>query len=147
MPLQILHQDITTIECDIIVNPTDSCYSGGGGTDAAIHRAAGKELAEACRKLPPLPQGTVVPTPAFRLPAKTILHTFGPVWKNGKQNEAVILRSCYVNALIEAGRLGAESIAFPLISSGTFRFPKDKVLKIATDAISDFLLTSDREIL
>lgn len=145
MPLQIINRDITTVKCDVIVNPTDCCFSGRGGTDLAIHRAAGKKLDAACAELEPIDSGEIAVTPAFDLPAKYLIHTMGPIWEGGEQNEAVLLRSSYINALVKAKRLGAESIAFPLISSGTFGFPKDKVLRIAIDAISDFLFTTDGE--
>lgn len=146
MPLQIINKDITTMACDAIVNPTDCLFSGGGGTDLAIHTVAGAELDEACAQLEPIDFGAVAVTGGFGLPCKYIIHTMGPIWEGGAQNETMLLRSCYVNALIKAKRLGAESIAFPLISSGTFGFPKDKVLRIAIDAISDFLFTVDSEI-
>ena len=145
MPLQIIHRDITTINCDVIVNPTDCRYSGSGGTDLAIHRAAGQELNRACRELPSLNPGEVSTTPGFNLPCRYIIHTVGPVWEGGDKNETTLLRSCYTNALIKAKRLGVKSIAFPLISSGTFRFPKDKVLRIATEAIADFLFAIDSD--
>lgn len=146
MPLQIIHRDITTIKCDAIVNPTDRFYSGGGGTDAQIHRGAGSEMDEACSRLKPLEVGEVEVTPGFGLPTKQVIHTVGPVWKNGVENETMLLRSCYMNALVKAKRMGCGSIAFPLISSGTFGFPKDRVLRIAIDAISDFLFTVDEDI-
>lgn len=146
MPLQIIHRDITTMQCDAIVNPSDCMFSGSGGTDLAIHMAAGKALDDACAELSPIDFGEVAVTRGFGLPCKYIIHTMGPVWTGGEQNEAMLLRSCYVNALIKAKRLGAKSIAFPLISSGAFGFPKDRVLRIAIDAISDFLFTVDSDI-
>ena len=139
MPLQIVQQDITKIRCDVIVNPTDSIFSGSGGTDLAIHEAAGSELAQACAKLDALDYGEAAATPGFGLDCSFIIHTFGPVWEGGGSCESTLLRSCYLNALILAIKLNAESIAFPLISSGTFGFPKDRVLRIAMEAISDFL--------
>ena len=145
MPLKIIHEDITKIPCDVIVNPTDSSYSGDGGADMAIHQAAGPKLAEACQRLKPLSFGAVNHTPGFNLPCKYVIHTMGPIWFNGQMCESVLLRSCYLNALLLADELKAESIAFPLISSGAFGFPKDKVLKIAIDAITDFLFASERE--
>ena len=143
MPLQIINQDITKIHCDAVVNPTDSCFSGSGGTDRAIHEAAGPGLAEACSHLPPLGFSEVAETSGFNMPCRYIIHTMGPVWQGGDNNEASLLRACYVNALLKAKRLKLDSIAFPLISSGTFGFPKDKVLRIAIDAISDFIFASD----
>ena len=146
MPLQIIHRDITTMDCDAIVNPTDNCFSGSGGTDYAIHTAAGLGLRYECDRLEPLSFGEVAVTDGYNLPCRYIIHTMGPVWTGGQRCEPVLLRSCYMNALFKASELGAKSIAFPLISSGTFGFPKDKVLRIAIDAISDYIKSSDKEI-
>ena len=146
MPLQIIHRDITTMDCDAIVNPTDNCFSGSGGTDYAIHTAAGLGLRYECDHLEPLSFGEVAVTGGYKLPCRYIIHTMGPVWTDGQRCEPVLLRSCYMNALFKASELGAKSIAFPLISSGTFGFPKDKVLRIAIDAISDYIKNSDKEI-
>lgn len=145
MPLQIIHRDITLMHCDAIVNPTDPYYSGSGGTDFAIHSAAGEELSSVCRALPPAECGQAVVTPGFKLDCRHIIHTVGPVWTGGDKNEEMLLRSCYINSLIRAVKLGAQSLAFPLISAGTFGFPKDRVLRIATDAISDFLLSFEQD--
>lgn len=145
MPLQIVHRDICELVCDAIVNPTDEVFSGSGGTDLAIHTAAGPELDAECSRLGFLECGEVAVTGAYRLPCKYIIHTRGPVWQGGGRHERVLLRSCYMNALLKARELGAASVAFPLIASGTFGFPKDKVLRIATDAISDFLFNIDGE--
>ncbi|MDO4815617.1 MAG: macro domain-containing protein [Bacillota bacterium] len=146
MPLQIIHKDITTMDCDAIVNPTDSYFSGGGGTDRAIHTGAGPGLSAECERLEPLSFGEVAVTGGYKLPCRYIIHTMGPVWNGGYNCESVLLRSCYMNALFKASELGAKSIAFPLISSGTFGFPKDKVLRIAIDAISDYISNTDKEI-
>lgn len=134
--------------CDVIVDPTDACFSGSGGTDLAIHTAAGPALRAACDSLDPLDFGEAAATEGFDLPCAHVIHTFGPVWEGGEVCESVLLRSCYVNSLILAKKLGAQSVAFPLISSGTFGFPKDKVLRIAIDAIADFLdlIEEDMEI-
>ena len=145
MPLQIVHQDITKMNCDAIVNPTDRYYSGGGGADLAIHRAAGPQMEEACRHLKAAECGSVEVTPGFDLAAKYVIHTVGPVWEGGTDNEPVLLRSCYMNALIQAKLLGCESIAFPLIASGTFGFPKNRVLRIAADTVRDFLFAQDSD--
>lgn len=146
MPLQIIHKDITTMVCDAIVNPTDNCFSGSGGTDYAIHTAAGLGLRFECDRLEPLSFGEVAVTGGYNLPCKYIIHSMGPVWTGGQRSESVLLRSCYMNALFKASELGAKSIAFPLISSGTFGFPRDKVLRIAIDAISDYISNTDKEI-
>lgn len=139
MPLKIIRQDITKIKCDAIVNPTDPHYSHSGGTDAAIHEAAGAELYRACLAEGPISVGRAVITSALALPCKHVIHTVGPVWVNGKKGEEELLRSCYSECLRIAAENGCESVAFPLIASGTFGFPKDRVLKIAMDAIGDFL--------
>lgn len=145
MPLQIVRNDITKMKVEAIVNPTDELYSGSGGTDLAIHTAAGPELDRACSTLPSLSVGTVAVTQGYALPCKYVLHTMGPVWNGGRRNESVLLRSCYLNALLKARELHVKSIAFPLISSGTFGFPKDRVLRIALAAIRDYLQLLDTE--
>lgn len=146
MAFQIVNADITTLAVDAIVNPSDWMYSGGGGTDLAIHTAAGKGLREECDRLPQLEVGSVEVTGAYALPSKHIIHTCGPIWIDGEHDEAVLLRSCYINAMFRAKQLGAESIAFPLISSGAFGFPKDQVLEIAIAAIRDFQQTMSGEL-
>lgn len=145
MPLQIIHQDITKVKCDAIVNPTDALFSGSGGTDLAVHTAAGAELDEECSKLGTLHKSEIVVTKGYRLPCDYILHTTGPIWTGGAKNEEALLRGCYINALFKASELGVKSIAFPLISSGTFGFPKDKVLRIALTAISNYLTYLDTD--
>ena len=139
MPLKIIRQDITKIKCDAIVNPTDRYFSHGGGVDEAIHDAAGAKLYKACRSHGELAVGDALLTPAFALPSKYVIHTVGPRWYGGNSDEEAMLRSCYTACLALAVGNKCKSIAFPLISSGTFGFPKDRVLKIATDVIGDFL--------
>ena len=131
MPFQIVHQDITLFSCDAIVDPTDWVYSGSGGTDLQIHRAAGPELRRECDRLFPLATGDVAVTKGYNLPCKHVIHTVGPVWCGGELNEQILLRGCYINALLAAKKQGDLSVAFPLIASGTFGFPKDQVLRIA----------------
>lgn len=145
MPLELVRQSITEVACDAVVNPTDPRYSGSGGVDALIHQAAGEELRAACEKLAPLSRGEVAVTPAFRMGCAYVIHTVGPVWRGGRHNEEALLRSCYRGALAAAVRLGARSVAFPLISSGTFGFPRRLVLHIATDEIFRFLMTETSE--
>lgn len=142
MPLKIIRQDITKIKCDAIVNPTDAHYSHSGGTDAQVHAAAGGALSLACEKLPRLSAGEAAVTPAFGLPCKHVIHTVGPRFC-GDAGEEELLRSCYASCLALAKKTGCKSAAFPLISSGAFGFPKDRVLKIAVDAISDFLFENE----
>ncbi len=143
MPYEIIRQDITRMRVDAIVDPTDYKFSGSGGTDARIHYAAGPELRKACDRLPLLKEGEVAVTEGFRLPCKYIIHTFGPIWQGGSFDERKQLVACYRNALQAASERGCESIAFPLISSGTFGFPKDKVLRIALDTITNHLMSHD----
>lgn len=147
MPFSIVHGDITQMRVDAIVNPTDSRFSGSGGVDRAVHQAAGPDLAQACRQLPGLHPSQAAATKAYGLPCKYVIHTVGPVWKGGWANEQALLRSCYLNALsLAADKLGVESVAFPLISAGTFGFPKDRVLSVAAEAIRDFLSLRDEDI-
>jgi len=143
MPLKIIRQDITKIKCDAIVNPTDPHYSHGGGVDAQVHEAAGSELYHACVEQGTLSVGHAVITSAFSLPCKYVIHTVGPVWKDGHHGEEDTLRSCYSECLKLALKNKCKSVAFPLIASGTFGFPKDRVLKIAMDVIGDFLFENE----
>lgn len=145
MPIQILQQDITALSCDVLVNPTDERFSGSGGVDAAVHRAAGRKLHKACDRLAPLSAGEVCYTKGYQLKCKFVIHTVGPRWQGGEENEAALLRGCYTKALALSEQLGAKTVAFPLISSGTFGFPKNQVLRIALDAISAYLLTVPEE--
>ena len=144
MPLHIIRQDITKMDCDAIVNPTNIYLTPDGGTDLAIHTAAGPELLKYCKKQMGMVQvGGAKISPAYNLPCKHVIHTVGPVWKGGKNNEKDKLISCYKESLELAAINGCSSIAFPLISSGTYGYPKDQVFKIAIDVISDFLFTSE----
>ncbi len=143
MPLQIIRQDITKIECDAIVNPTNVELNPTGGLDLAIHTASGEELLNAVGSIGGINVGEAVVTPAYKLSAKYIIHTAGPMWNGGSSNEEKLLKNCYTNALTLAKDNSCESIAIPLISSGTYGYPKDKVLKIAIETISDFLFDSE----
>lgn len=143
MPLQIIRQDITKTLCDAIVNPTNVELYPTGGLDLAIHNKAGGELLNACKSIGGIAVGEAVITPAFKLSAKYVIHTAGPVWSGGNSNEDNLLKNCYTNAFMLAKEYNCESIAFPLISSGTYGYPKDKVLKIAIRTISDILFDSD----
>ena len=143
MPYQIIRNDIVKVEADAIVNPTDAIYSGSGGVDARIHFYAGKELRKICDSLPLLGIGDVAVTDGYQLPCKYIIHTFGPIWHGGEENERENLISCYRKSLHAAEERGCASIAFPLISSGTFGFPKRLVLRIALEAITDYLMDHD----
>ncbi len=143
MPLKIIRQDITKIKCDAVVNPTNEYLTPGGGTDAAIHEAAGPKLLEACSKLGGLESGEAKLTPAFNLPCKYVIHTAGPIWRNGNYNEQAILEACYKNALALAADKKCKSVAFPLISSEVYGYPKDAVLKTAMRVIGDFLFDNE----
>lgn len=143
MPLKIIRQDITKIKCDAIVNPTDRHFSHGGGIDKAIHDAAGAALASACLECGELEVSDAMLTSAFSLPCKYVIHTVGPRWYGGDNDEELRLRACYTACLALAASNNFKSIAFPLISSGTFGFPKDRVLKIATEVIADFLFSHE----
>ena len=143
MPLKIIRDDITRLKCDAVVNPTDSCYSGSGGADRAIHEAAGTGLAGECAALESCMPGQAKLTNAFGLPCRYIIHTVGPIWVDGRHDEEDILSACYRNSLKLAEEYGCESAGFPIISAGTYGFPKDRALRTAINEISDFLMHSD----
>ncbi len=139
MPLLIVRNDITKMQVDAIVNAANAGLSGGGGVDGAIHAAAGPELQEACRKLGGCPAGQARLTPGFRLPCKWVIHTVGPVWQGGGAGERETLLSCYRSSLELAESLRCESLAFPLISSGAYGYPKEAAVEAAREAIERFL--------
>lgn len=148
MPFQIIRNDITKVSADVIVNSANPLPIVGSGTDSAVYRAAGEArlLAER-RKIGCLSPGQAAVTPAFGLSAKYIIHTVGPEWWGGKHGEHEALRSCYARSLSIADELGAESIAFPLISTGVYGFPKDEALNIALSEIGRFLLLHDMTVI
>ena len=132
--IEVLRADITALDVDAVVNAANEALAPGGGVCGAIHRAAGPELAEACRRLAPCPTGEARITPGFGLKAKWVVHAVGPVWRGGGQDEAALLASCYRQAMRAAERAGARSIAFPAISTGIYGFPVARAAPIAARA-------------
>ena len=151
MRIKIVKGDITTLAVDAIVNAANQVMLGGGGVDGAIHRAAGRELYEACLKVPEVRPGVRCPTgearitPGFKLLAKFVIHTVGPVYRDGLHGEPEKLAACYRNSLALAAENGCKSIAFPCISTGVYGYPKEEAAKIAVREVREFLAAKNAE--
>jgi O-acetyl-ADP-ribose deacetylase (regulator of RNase III) len=139
--IKIIEGDITKQEVDAIVNAANTSLLGGGGVDGAIHRAAGPELFEETKEIGGCPTGEARVSKGYRLPAKWVIHTVGPIWAGGNRNEEKLLASCYKNCFAAAAQLGVKTIAFPSISTGAYRFPLDRATEIALKETKKFLET------
>ncbi len=145
--MSVIQADITTLDVDAIVNAANSSLLGGGGVDGAIHRKAGPELAMACRMLNGCKTGDAKLTEGFKLPARWVIHTVGPVWNGGGLGERDLLASCYRRSLEIASQKGFETVAFPAISTGIYRFPADEAARIAVRTVAEFKTAKPAEVI
>ena len=139
MELHVVTGDITKLQVDAIVNAANTSLLGGGGVDGAIHRAAGPELLAECRTLHGCPTGQAKATKGYKLPAKYVIHTVGPVWHGGGHKEAELLANCYENSMALALELGCRTVAFPAISTGVYHYPLEEAARIAVQTVRRFL--------
>jgi O-acetyl-ADP-ribose deacetylase len=141
--IELIHDDLTSLKVDAIVNAANSSLLGGGGVDGAIHRAAGPGLIAECKSLGGCPVGEAKVTSGYNLLAKFVIHTVGPVWHGGKNDEEKLLANCYRNSMLIASHLKIKSIAFPNISTGIYKFPKELAAKIAIETVKDYIQNAE----